>query len=81
MSGARHLGAGVAFSITSPALEAICATLKSEFVSWLGSQEMQTWRPHIAIQNKVLRSTADALHRDLNKSFQPWQIEIVCLDL
>lgn len=81
VSGVRHLGAGVAFVIASPALEAIRGTLKSAFVSWLGSQDMQTWRPHITIQNKVARAKADELHRDLHARFEPWPIDIVGLDL
>jgi len=81
VSGIRHLGAGVAFVITSPVLDAIHAKLKCAFVAWLGSQDMQTWRPHVTIQNKVARPKADALHRDLNANFEPWHIEIVGLDL
>jgi hypothetical protein len=81
VSGIRHLGAGVAFVITSPALETLRGALKSAFVNWLGSQDMQTWRPHITIQNKVTRAKADGLHRDLQAGFEPWSIEIVGLDL
>lgn len=81
VSGIRHLGAGVAFVIASPPLEAVRGALKSEFVSWLGSQDMQTWRPHITIQNKVARAKADELHRDLQARFEPWSIEIAGLDL
>lgn len=81
VSSLRHLGAGVAFVITCPALEDIRATLKAEFVAWLGSQDMQTWRPHITIQNKVPKAKADALYRDLNAGFEPHTIEIIGLDL
>ncbi|AYD04751.1 2'-5' RNA ligase family protein [Neorhizobium sp. NCHU2750] len=81
VSGVRHLGAGVAYMIACPALEAIRGALKSAFVSWLGSQDMQTWRPHITIQNKVPRAKADELHRDLCARFQPWSILIAGLDL
>ncbi len=81
ISGVRHLGAGVAFVIACPALEAIRRSLKSTFINWLGSQNMQTWRPHITIQNKVARVKADELYRDLQARFEPWSIEIVGLDL
>ncbi|MBB1251648.1 2'-5' RNA ligase family protein [Rhizobium sp. G21] len=81
VGGVRHLGAGVAFAIESPELESVRARLKSQFLSWLGPQYMQPWRPHITIQNKVERPKADALHRDLSTSFKPWHIEIVRLDL
>lgn len=81
VSGVRHLGAGVAFVIACPALEAIRGALKSAFVSWLGSQDMQTWRPHITVQNQVARAKADELYRDLHALFEPWSIGIVGLDL
>jgi hypothetical protein len=81
VSSLRHLGAGVAFVVTCPDLEDIRASLKAEFVTWLGSQDMQTWRPHITIQNKVPRATADALYRDLTASLEPHTIEILGLDL
>ncbi|WJH38590.1 2'-5' RNA ligase family protein (plasmid) [Aliirhizobium terrae] len=81
VSGVRHLGAGVAFVIACPPLEAIRGALKSAFVNWLGSQDMQTWRPHITIQNKVARVKADELYRDLQARFEPRSIEIVGLDL
>lgn len=81
VSGLRHLGAGVAFVIACPALEDIRASLKTEFVAWLGSQDMQTWRPHITIQNKAPKVTADALYRDMNAGFEPHTIEIIGLDL
>ncbi|SIR22522.1 2'-5' RNA ligase superfamily protein [Rhizobium sp. RU20A] len=81
VGGVRHLGAGVAFTIESPELESIRTTLKSQFLSWLGPQDMQPWRPHITVQNKVTRPKADALHLALQASLKPWQIEIVSLDL
>lgn len=81
VSGVMHLGAGVAFAITSPTLETIRGALKSAFVSWLGSQDMRAWRPHITIQNKVARAKADELHRNLQAGFEPWSIETVGLDL
>ncbi|MGP4694203.1 2'-5' RNA ligase family protein [Agrobacterium cavarae] len=81
VNGLRHLGAGVAFLITCPALEDIRARLNTEFVARRGSQDMQTWRLHITIQNNPPRATADALYRDLNASFEPHTIEIDGLDL
>lgn len=81
VSGLRHLGAGVAFVITSSALQSIRAVLKEEFVTWLGSQDMQKWQPHITIQNKVPRAKADALHRDLSDDFRHYTIQMTGLDL
>jgi hypothetical protein len=79
--GLRNLGAGVAFDIVSPALEEVRTALKAAFIPWLGSQDMQRWRPHITIQNKAARSSADALCRELGEAFRPSSIEIVGLDL
>lgn len=77
----RHLGAGVAFAIASPELQAIHATLKSAFAAWLGPQDMQKWQPHITVQNKVSRLKADRLYHDLTETFRPFPITIVGLDL
>lgn len=81
VSGIRHLGAGVAFAIESPALNAVRDILHGEFIHWLGPQDMQAWRPHITIQNKVARAVADSLHRELANGFEPHDITIVGLDL
>lgn len=81
VSGVRHLGAGVAFAITSPELHALHATLRTSFAQWLGSQDLRKWQPHITIQNKVPRSAADGLYRDLIDGFQLYRIKIVGLDL
>lgn len=81
VSGLRHLGAGVAFSITSPALFDIRAALKAGFLSWLGPQDMQPWRPHITVQNKSSKAKADELYRTLDQNFQPHLIDITGLDL
>lgn len=81
VSGVRHLGAGVAYSITSPALSDMRAALKLEFVSWLGSQDMREWQPHITVQNKASKAKADDLYRSLSQGFQPHPISITGLDL
>lgn len=81
VSELRHLGAGVAYSITSEALLGIHAVLKTEFLSWLGPQDRQTWRPHITVQNKSSKAVADELYRTLNQNFQPRPIDVIGLDL
>lgn len=81
VSGVRHLGAGVAFAIDSPALTSVRDVLRSDFLLWLGPQDMQTWRPHITIQNKASRAEADALHRELSANFRSHDIAITGLDL
>ncbi len=81
VSTVRHLGAGVAFAINSVTLQDIRAALKTGFASWLGSQDMQKWQPHITIQNKASRPKADALYRQLSHGFAPHGIRVEGLDL
>lgn len=81
VEGIRHLGAGVAFTLSSPPLQEVHARLKSLFRPWLGGQDMQKWQPHITVQNKVEKSEADTLYRDLTASFAPRTIVVTGLDL
>jgi hypothetical protein len=81
VAGIRHLGQGVAFIIESADLYKVHAELRSIFLPWLGGQDLQKWRPHITIQNKVARQSADALYRTLSEGFEPSQITIIGLDL
>ncbi|WP_430242625.1 2'-5' RNA ligase family protein [Neorhizobium sp. DAR64861/K0K2] len=81
VSGVRHLGAGVAFTIDSAALQDVRARLKEAFLPWLGPQDMQKWQPHITIQNKVSKDRADRLYQELRATFQPHTIEIKGVDL
>ncbi|MGV8938573.1 MAG: 2'-5' RNA ligase family protein [Allorhizobium sp.] len=81
ISGLRHLGAGVAFTIASTDLQDIHAKLRLAFNPWLGGQDMQKWQPHITIQNKVSRLAADTLHAALVSEFKPHTIEIIGVDL
>lgn len=81
VSGVRHLGAGVAFTIENVKLHSLRDALRSDFVQWLGSQDMQAWRPHITVQNNASRAKADELFRKLAGDFSPHDIKIVGLDL
>lgn len=81
VTGVRHLGMGVGFSIESPELISIRDELRKVFINWLGSQDMRTWQPHITIQNKVAPARADKLYRELSEGFQMHGISITGLDL
>ncbi|MGE7368678.1 2'-5' RNA ligase family protein [Neorhizobium sp. NPDC001467] len=81
LSGIRHLGAGVAFAIDSAELEDMHARLKSRFRPFLGGQDMQKWRPHITVQNKVTRQQADDLYQSLSDGFTPTTIAVAGIDL
>ncbi|MEF3131012.1 2'-5' RNA ligase family protein [Rhizobium sp. 268] len=71
----------MAFTIESTELSSIRDALRRDFLHWLGSQDMQTWRPHITIQNKVSVAEANKLHRELAGNFHPCDITIAGLDL
>lgn len=81
ISGLQHLGAGVAFKIESPELQDLRADLVRRFGSWPGPQDLQKFRPHITIQNKVSRADADRLFSELKCVFRPRSIRISGLDL
>ncbi len=81
VSGIRHLGFGVAFTIESDELQAARARLRSSFAQWLNPQDKQPWRPHITVQNKVSKSAADTLFQDLKADFQPSPLCVVGFDL
>lgn len=81
VAGIRHLGAGVAFAIESPALEAVRAELRGRFFNWLGSQDTRKWQPHITVQNKASRTQADRLYGELSSGFQGRGIRVQGLDL
>ena len=81
VSAPRHLGAGVAFTVTSEQLSSVRARLKSAFLSWLGPQDLQKWQPHITVQNKVSSAAADALYVSLSTGFEPRSVEVLGLDL
>lgn len=81
VSGIQHLGAGVAFKIESPELYDLRGELVRRFGSWPGPQDLQKFRPHITIQNKVSRAKADQLFFELKSRFEPKSIRITGLDL
>lgn len=81
VDGVRHLGAGVAYSVTSTELATVRSQLKTHYAGWLGPQDQQKWLPHITIQNRVLKPAADSLHRQLQQTFVPHPISITGLEL
>lgn len=81
ISGLRHLGGGVAFDIDSPELKNLRADLFKSFGSWPGPQDRQKFKPHITVQNKVEKASADRLYDDLRTHFQPREITILGIDL
>lgn len=66
------IGAGVAFKIKSPELEALHQRLQQHWEQWLIPQDRQKLWPHITIQNKVSSGKARALQLELAASFTPF---------
>lgn len=81
VDGVRFLGNGVAFSLTSPALQTLRALLVQRFEPWLTRQDQQGFRPHITVQNKVSAETARALQSALSDDFSPWDFTVTGLRL
>lgn len=81
VSAVRHLGAGTAFTITSPDLVEIRSSLRAQLLPSLGPQDLQTWQPHITVQNGVSHTQADVLFEMLSEDFVPCEIRIIGIDL
>ncbi len=81
VSGVRHLGGGVAFEIRSLELETLRANLFKAFGSWPGPQDRQKFKPHITVQNKVEKASADTLYercvQALNRAISR-SLELTC---
>ncbi|TCQ29539.1 2'-5' RNA ligase family protein [Rhizobium sp. PP-CC-3G-465] len=77
----RFLGNGVAFVLSSPALQGLRALLAKRFQPWLTRQDEQGFRPHVTVQNKVPAETARALQATLSEDFAPWDFTVTGLSL
>jgi len=73
------LGRGVAYRIDSPGLLAIRARLAEAFAGLLMPQDAGGWRPHVTIQNKVQPSVAKLLLQQIERDFQPREVELAGL--
>ncbi|SDH14888.1 2'-5' RNA ligase family protein [Mucilaginibacter gossypii] len=81
VAGLRHLGAGVAYLIDSMELQQFHAKLKRHFQQVLIPQDMQAFKPHITIQNKVTPEASKWLLAELRSEFVPFPVKAVGLDL
>ena len=79
ISGAMDLGQGTAFRVVSEELEAMRAELAEAFRGMLTPQDQAAWRPHVTIQNKVPRSEAIALQKELQAGTFPRPLGIAGL--
>lgn len=69
VTGVRNMGNGVCFVLESETLTGVREDLRAAFRPWLGQQDLQPWRPHVTVQNKVHWQKADALHDMLSSGF------------
>jgi hypothetical protein len=63
IAGVMDLGGGTAFRVESEELEDARAQLAAAFRGMLIPQDQAPWRPHVTVQNKVLRRDAIALQK------------------
>ena len=71
------MGKGVAYGLDPAPLIALREPFREAFAERLTSQDARPWkRPHITVQNKVDKSTADRLKRHLAARFSPCFIRI-----
>jgi hypothetical protein len=75
------LGGGVAYFLQSQELSALHQQLASYFKDQLIPQDLQAYRPHITIQNKVAPVKAASLFDGLSKDFSPFKVRAEGLNL
>ena len=81
VTGVRSLGRGVAYTLASPELLALRATLVDLWRPGLTRQDRQRFAPHVTVQNKVEPATAKALHAELSAGFRSWTARADALQL
>lgn len=75
------LGGGVAFRLSSPAVDALRRRLAGEWSDWLTPQDRAKNALHVTVQNKVRVQEARGLLGELLATFSPSRFESPGLDL
>jgi hypothetical protein len=70
MSAPTLLGSGVAIRIRSPDLERLRTAARQAMGGEFSKQDIQGWRPHVTIQNKVPAEAAKELYRTIEFEFE-----------
>ena len=81
VSDLRFFGRGGAFVVSSEALDALRADLRSRWAAWLSEQDRQPHRPHVTYQNKVTKERAKRSYEAVLSGFAPFDAQVVGLDL
>ena len=71
LAGLRSLGGGVAYVVDSEELTNLREDLAEAFAGCLTRQDIQGWRPHVTIQNKVNPLRARELLIEKQRHFRP----------
>ncbi len=81
VTGLRNLGRGVAYTLESSVLVHLRDQLVKRWSVWLTPQDLQKFRPHLTVQNKVTKDDAQSTFALLGTSFRPHSIQAIGLDL
>lgn len=81
ITGLMDLGTGTAIALASPQLLTLRAIIAEHFSGSLTAQDLHEPRPHITIQNKVLRREARALQAALGPTIMQRRFAFVALEL
>jgi 2'-5' RNA ligase len=73
VSAVMPLGRGAAFRLEAPEVAALRAELAGAWAAWLTPQDLQPWRPHVTVQNKVAPEAARDTEARLREGFEPWE--------
>ncbi|MGI4893885.1 MAG: 2'-5' RNA ligase family protein [Janthinobacterium lividum] len=74
VDGVRSLGRGAAFTLDSPELLGVRASLAADLAPWLTRQDAQRYAPHVTVANFLSPRDAKLLVGQLNAWFTPWTI-------
>ena len=79
--GLYSLGRGWALRLNSPELKSIQLSLQSQFKPWLQPQDLQPYRPHITLANKLERQQQPAIRQALAAEPLPTTLQVLGLGL
>ena len=77
----RTMGRGVQLPLVAPELDAVHAELVRAWTPWLTAQDLQGFRPHVVVQNKVAPDVARAALAELARTALPDRCAAVGLGL
>lgn len=81
VTGIHDMGRGVAFTLSSAALQLLHAAMQASLSAWLIPQDRHRLWPHITIQNRVTAFKAAQLAKELRADFQPFSVTATGLEV